>query len=261
VNKFKKICIIGSGNVAKNLAYALSKTQNFSIYIWARDKEKLDDLATFVGAKVFDFQKVRHPDEILFILCIKDDAINTVAKQFLENLGNQIHLVHTSGTATKDSLGVVEHYGVFYPLQTFTRDLLMNFDEIPICITSNSVEFSSKLELVAQEISKKVKLISDEDRAVIHLSAVFANNFTNRMIAIAQQILKDKNIESEIINPLISETFRKIQLNNPTDIQTGPAKRKDLNTINKHINMLKNLNKNWMEIYEKISNDIMDHYK
>jgi predicted short-subunit dehydrogenase-like oxidoreductase (DUF2520 family) len=113
---------------------------------------------------------------------------------------------------------------------------------------------------MAGAISKKVYKSSSEDRKALHVAAVFASNFTNHMLTIAQEILEDYELDLELLKPLIVETINKSLTIGPEDAQTGPASRGDVEILDGHFEFLKH-EKKVAEIYKVISQHILDRYQ
>ena len=145
-----------------------------------------------------------------------------------------------------------DHYGVFYPMQTFSREREVNFSEIPCFLEASDNQALELIEQVATSVSQKVYCLSSEQRRYLHLAAVFACNFVNHCYAIACDLLKMNDIPFEVIYPLIDETARKVHVMSPEQAQTGPAVRYDRNVIAKHSEMLQH-NQIVREVYDKMS--------
>jgi predicted short-subunit dehydrogenase-like oxidoreductase (DUF2520 family) len=144
---------------------------------------------------------------------------------------------------------------VFYPVQTFSLKHPVSFKNIPVCIEANNALAQKKITALAKTITKKIHYINSDQRKKIHLAAVFANNFSNHLFAIAEHILKRENISFDLLRPLILETAMKVQNGSPLQMQTGPAKRGDAGVIEEHLKMLSN-KKALREIYKLISENI-----
>jgi predicted short-subunit dehydrogenase-like oxidoreductase (DUF2520 family) len=149
--------------------------------------------------------------------------------------------------------------GVFYPLQTFTKNKAINFKEIPICLESEMEIDFFIIKKLAQSISNSVQSISSEQRKALHVAAVFVCNFVNHLYKIGNDICKENQLSFEILKPLIVETAQKIIQLTPENAQTGPAKRNDTATINSHLNFLSD--ENQKEIYKLITKSIIDDGK
>jgi len=194
-------------------------------------------------------------DADLYLFAISDGAIQKIAEsliKYLPSSGNYI-FAHTSG-ATPQSVfkGLVKNYGVFYPLQTFSKNRPTDFSRIPFCIDGNKIKVKTKLTQLAKKLSPTISLINDEQRAVLHVAAVFVNNFTNALFGVGKEILDSKDIPFDLLTPLILETAKKVQENSPKKMQTGPARRGDQETIQQHLDLLSN-SPSLQQIYHQLS--------
>ena len=249
-----KITLIGSGNVAQHLIKAFDKSETIEIaQVFSRKKETLASLIEF-DKIVDDFQDLKEAD--LYIIAVTDNAISEVSKQlpFINQL-----VVHTSGTASIETLDDKNRKGVFYPLQTFSKNKDVDFSVIPICLEAENTFDFRVLDTVAKSISKAVFPINSEQRKALHVAAVFVNNFTNHLYQIGQEICEENKVPFEILKPLIQETADKINTLNPTEAQTGPAKRNDSTTIEAHLEYL--TNENQKNIYKIITQSIQNNGK
>jgi len=249
-----KITLIGSGNVAQHLIKAFAKSELVEIaQVFSRKKETLASLIEF-DKIVDDFQDLKEAD--LYIIAVTDNVISEVSAQLPFN--NQL-VVHTSGTASIDTLDAKNRKGVFYPLQTFSKNKDVDFSVIPICLEAENTFDFRVLDTVAKSISKAVFPINSEQRKALHVAAVFVNNFTNHLYQIGQEICEENKVPFEILKPLIQETADKINTLNPTEAQTGPAKRNDSTTIEAHLEYL--TNENQKNIYKILTQSIQNNGK
>lgn len=249
-----KITLIGSGNVAQHLIKAFAKSELVEIaQVFSRKKETLASLIEF-DKIVDDFQDLKEAD--LYIIAVTDNAISEVSAQL--PLNNQL-VVHTSGTASIDTLDAKNRKGVFYPLQTFSKNKEVDFSVIPICLEAENTFDFRVLDTVAKSISKAVFPINSEQRKALHVAAVFVNNFTNHLYQIGHEICEENKVPFEILKPLIQETADKINTLNPTEAQTGPAKRNDSTTIEAHLEYL--TNENQKNIYKILTQSIQNNGK
>jgi predicted short-subunit dehydrogenase-like oxidoreductase (DUF2520 family) len=262
----EKITIIGTGNVAHHLGKRF-KEKGFTInQIVGRNAEKAAQLAAILGADFSIKLKKIKKDSAVYIIAVSDDAIVDVAKKIAKNIDNQL-VVHTSGSVPSSVLQpYIKHFGSFYPLQTFSINSQPNFDDIPIfynatptldAIRTPPQYFQDFLEKIALSISKKAYLLPDDKRIILHIAAVFVNNFTNYLYTIGEDILKNEQLPFDVLKPLIAETVRKIENNPPKDMQTGPAKRGDIATIEKHLDYLNNHTPQYLELYTLLTNQIL----
>lgn len=243
-----RIVIIGSGNVALHLANAFYKVKEVTlVQMYARNIQQLEALKQQVPI-TNNLNLLADAD--IYIIAVSDDAISEVSSKI--NIKNRL-IVHTSGTVSLSSLKNNGAKGVFYLLQSFSKDKTISFDEIPFCLEAQNNEDFNLLEKLAKSIGKKTYKINSEQRKIIHLAAVFVNNFTNHLYKIGNDICKEHNVPFEILDPLIEETAKKIKELPPEEAQTGPAKRNDVKTIQNHLNLL---NKEQQDIYKLITKSI-----
>ena len=248
------ISIIGAGNLATQLGLALHKEGYLISQVYSRSQKNASLLSKKLKAEAISDLKKLSSDSTIYIIAVKDDALELVAKQL--KLKDKI-VVHTSGSVSMEVLKKSsKNYGVFYPLQTFSKEKKSDFKIIPICIEANNSNTSTTLEYFAKSISGNVKRVNSEQRKKIHLAAVFACNFSNHMYAIAEQLLGKDKLSLDLLKPLIEETANKIKNARPSKVQTGPASRNDKKTMDAHLKLLSK-DKNLQKMYELISKSIV----
>jgi predicted short-subunit dehydrogenase-like oxidoreductase (DUF2520 family) len=253
-----KVIIIGSGNVAQHLIVAFQNSQNMGteidlIQVFSRQKESISHLLD-LDKITDDLATLEEAD--LYIIAVSDDAIADVSSQL--PFKNRL-VVHTSGSISLDALDNDNRKGVFYPLQTFTKNKDVDFKAIPICLESENATDFQLLEKVAKMISDKVFAINSEQRKALHVAAVFVNNFTNHLYQIGSEICQENQVPFEILKPLIAETAQKIMVLSPEEAQTGPAKRNDTTTIEAHEAFLSD--ENHLKIYKTLTQSIQHNGK
>ncbi|MDP3312881.1 Rossmann-like and DUF2520 domain-containing protein [Lutibacter sp.] len=247
-----KVVIIGGGNVAFHLTNQLLKSNVVSIVqVYNRSIEKINYLKskTSITNNLNQLLKAE-----VYIIAVSDNSISEVSS----NIKNPNSLVvHTSGSVSLKDLTNLSRKGVFYPIQTFSKEKKVNFSKIPICIEATNEKDTLLLEIIAKSISNYCIRINEEQRKNIHVAAVFVNNFVNHLYHIGNEICTKNNISFEILKPLIIETASKINTLTPFEAQTGPAIRNDTKTIEKHTVLL---NKNQQEIYTLLTNSILQFH-
>lgn len=246
-----KVILLGSGNVATHLFQAFSKANGVEVVqVFSRtiSKDFPETLQTS------DYKEINAAD--VYIICVSDSAISSVSSQL--SFENRL-VVHTSGSTDINVLDSKNRKGVFYPLQTFTKNKSVDFSQIPICIETEVLTDFEIIEKLAKSVSNSVYLINGNQRKALHVSAVFVCNFTNHLYTIGNTICEENNIPFEILQPLIEETAEKIKSLSPSESQTGPAVRNDQKTIEKHIDFL--TNENQKEIYKILTKSIQNGEK
>ena len=249
-----RITIIGSGNVATHLAAAFKNAGHAILQVYSRDLQNASLLAYHVRAEPIDSIDQINPETDLFVIAIKDDAIETIASALAEY---DKLIVHTSGATDMQALSNhTKKAGVFYPLQTFSKTKEVNFNTVPICIEGSDDQIISQLNELAYTITQNVYRINSSERKTLHLAAVFACNFPNYLYYLAQQLLADKQLPFDLLRPLILETAEKVQEYLPANVQTGPAIRNDENTMAAHLRQLQE-KPELRALYEQLSQGII----
>lgn len=248
-----KVVFLGFGNVNSHLFNTLNKSTEVSILqVFNRNQIRINS----------PFENIPFTDDILrivdadvYIIGIPDDAISS----FSESLAFQNKLVvHTSGGAAMNTLSSKNRRGIFYPLQTFSKQRKVDFKNIPICIEAENPDDLQTLRKLGKTISENVVEISSEKRAKLHLAAVFVNNFVNHLYEIGGEILNEEGLPFDLLKPLIAETASKIKTLTPEEAQTGPAKRNDKKTIEKHLHLL--ADSPYTKLYELFTEQLNQKY-
>lgn len=254
------VSFIGSGNLAWHLAPAFDNTEFAVREIYSRQTDNAQALVQrLYNARVHRTLDFSQSESDVFIISVSDDVIEEVIQELI--LPEDALLLHTSGSRPLKVLdyAAAKWTGVLYPLQTFTKNRKVHFEQIPVFIEGGDNEAQSVLSRMARAISKRVYQISSDQRVALHVAAVFASNFTNHMLTISQDVLLESKLDFEWLKPLIAETINKALTLGPGASQTGPAKRADLEILDKHVTLLQN-NEAVAEIYRVISQHIIDRY-
>jgi len=256
-----KISFIGAGNLAGHLAPALDNA-GFSVReVYSRSAGRAEALAEqLYQAEVkynLDFSASR---ATVFFLTVADDGILPVVRELV--LPDEAVLVHVSGSVPMQVLeyAATEHVGVFYPLQTFSRGRPVDFQSVPVFLETRTETAERVLMELATSISGHVRKIGSQQRLALHVSAVFAANFTNHLLCIAHQIMQQNDLPYEWLEPLVTETIKKNFELGPSEAQTGPARRGDLETLDSHYRFLEE-QPSLAAIYQKISQHILDTHQ
>lgn len=254
------IVFVGAGNLATNLAKALYRKGFRIVQIFSRTEESARSLALQVEADYTTDLEELTGDAKLYIVSLKDAAFVELLPQIAEGKEHAL-LVHTAGSIPMSVWeGHTQRYGVFYPMQTFSKQREVKFDEVPFFIEAKTAEDVALLKAIAATLSDHVYEASSEQRKSLHLAAVFICNFTNHMYALAADLLEKYQLPFNVMLPLIDETARKVHELAPRDAQTGPAVRYDKNVIENHLAMLADLPA-LQEIYKLMSKSIHEHHQ
>ncbi|MFT3946782.1 MAG: DUF2520 domain-containing protein [Agriterribacter sp.] len=252
-----KIVIIGAGNVAHVLGRKIKAAGHTILQVISRNIDHAYALADLLEAGSNNyFSAVRH-DADIYIIAVSDDAIPEIAAQLL--IDNGI-VVHTAGSVSKNVLQKAAHsFGVLYPLQSLSAQK-EQIPEIPFLIDGNTEETITGIKKFALTLSGRVQYADDEMRQKVHTAAVMANNFTNFLYTLTNEFCKKENIDFKLLLPLLTETVQRLQYNEPLLLQTGPARRGDMVTIQKHLSILENYPV-LHRLYQELSQLIIDYYR
>jgi len=254
----KCFVFIGAGAVGSNLAVALKRAGEHIGQIISRSTESGQLLANEVDA-VFS---VRPEDMIKGVthifLTLPDHAIAEVLPMIPKL---KAVIIHTSGSFRMTDLSTYgSDLGVLYPLQSFSKELDPEWEEIPFFIEASNSEIESDLRELVEKLGASSMLLDSEKRMKLHLAAVFASNFTNYLQGRAQKLIGEIGLSDDLIRPLVEETIRKSFDLGAIEAQTGPARRGDQDTIKKHLDLL-SCCKMDMDIYKYLSDSISEEYK
>ncbi len=252
-----KITLLGAGNVATQLALGLRKAGHQIVQIYNRSNEAGEDLARTVGASFISNTKMLEEADV-YLIAVKDDAIADVASQL--KVKDKI-VAHTSGTKKKELLSFSSsQFGIFYPLQTMTKLSKVDFTDVPLLVEGNNEKTLAVLEELAASITKKIHRVNEQERQWIHVAAVFANNFTNHLYSLSEQLLVNHDLPFEIVKPLIFKAVDSLRNCSPGELQTGPAVRGDRLTIEHHLRLLESQPR-LQKIYEVLTESIVQAKK
>jgi predicted short-subunit dehydrogenase-like oxidoreductase (DUF2520 family) len=250
------ITIIGTGNVAWHLSVAFKKANININKIIGRNESKVKALANSVSCS-YDLEIDSIPENTdLVLLCVSDAAIIT--------LGNLLYdfprpVAHTAASVPLSVFQETLNRGVFYPFQTFTKDIRMGELEIPLFIEAGDKYTFKLLKTLGRAISNSVSPLNSENRKLLHIAGIMVNNFSNYFFSRAFNFLETNNIDSSKLLPLIHETVNKLDFGNPEELQTGPARRGSLDIVKEHQKLIND--QELSSLYSILSESITEYYK
>ena len=248
----RQIVMIGAGNAATCLANAYYHNKSTIVQVYSRTMQSASELALQVSAEATDNLKKLVQGKYTYILALPDDVIVKVLPKI--NLKEGI-LIHCSGSLPMDILkNSAEKYGVIYPLISMNKSEKLDFNDVPFCVEGCDMGVALTLKIMVYYLSKKAYIMDSEQRNVVHLAAVFANNFPNFLYGVAKEILDKRNIPFDVLKPLICETAMNIMTVDPAQRQTGPAARNDKKIIENHLSLLADFPeyKNLYQLFSKV---------
>ena len=252
-----RVVVVGSGNVAESLAQAVAEAEGLTlVQIFARNEGRGRRVAELAHT---EWSNTLLAEAELYLISVSDSAVESVAKSL--QLPADAVVAHTAGCCPIDALAPHTHRAVFYPFQTFSVGRKVDFSRGYIFLEGATDHALEVVQRVAHQLTQRVEMADSARRAVIHLSGVFACNFANAMYANAAEVLSEAGLPFDIVAPVIEETAKKVvEVLDPAATQTGPARRGDIPTLERHRKMLAGSPRR-EEIYDKISEDICERAK
>ena len=252
----KKIVIFGSGNVAFHIGKALLHNNYSILQVVGRSEKSTYGLSELLNCSYsIGYGNINNNADV-YILAVNDASIAAIVDNV--SFGDKL-VIHTSGSITIDVFKNLENYGVIYPLQTFSKQRDIDMKKVPLFVEASNEQSLRNILSVAKQLSNNVELADSLKRMTLHLSAVFACNFTNHMLAVSEQILLNHNLKFDYLKPLIIETLEKALQQRPFNTQTGPAVRNDHITIDKHLELLAD-SEEYQKLYSFVSESIIKMY-
>jgi len=252
------ITLVGSGNLAWHLGHWIIEKGHQINGVVGRHDETVKELAALFRCPWSVSLDAVGKEKGIVILAVDDSQIQHVISYIAESPSL---ILHTSGSVGIDVFkGVCRNYGVFYPFQTFTRGMPLNYNEIPVCIESSDNESLNTLKRFAGSLSDRVFEMDSRKRSRLHISGIIMNNFFNHLANTTFRFMDKESISKDLIIPLIRETVHKLEMASPEKAQTGPARRNDTDVISRHLDILKN-DPELLEIYQFMSSKIIAHYR
>jgi predicted short-subunit dehydrogenase-like oxidoreductase (DUF2520 family) len=252
------ISFAGAGRVAGALCQEMFRTGFKILQVVSENDTDGKPLADICGAEWSCSLNFNESNDII-IVAVPDHSLADVLSKI--RCSGKTIVAHTAGSFGLEvfppDLG---NTGVFYPLQTFSKGRKISFQNVPFLIEANNKATSRKLCKLAEALGSKVYIADSECRKLLHASAVFVNNFTNYMLTEGKEIASKAGFPFGILESLIKETVSKALEEGPDSSQTGPAVRNDINTIEKHIELL-SFSPELQKLYSEVTQSILNHYK
>ncbi|MBC7887513.1 MAG: DUF2520 domain-containing protein [Ferruginibacter sp.] len=250
-----RVVIIGAGNVATVFGRLIAKANHEIIQVVSRKIASAQLLAKELGCAFSNDPKILDTTADVYIVAMADAALNEIHEDYF--LGDKL-IVHTAGSLSKDILKMVSiNYGVIYPLQSLRKENLELHQDIPLLIDGNSADILAIIEKFAFTLSSTVAETNDEQRLKLHVAAVIVSNFTNHLYALAADYCSKESLDFKMLQPLIEETALRLRYHLPREMQTGPAIRKDIMTLDKHLRVLSH-HPELKKVYLRITDSIMN---
>jgi predicted short-subunit dehydrogenase-like oxidoreductase (DUF2520 family) len=250
-----KVVIIGSGNVATALGRKIKEAGNEIVQVVSRKEKNAASLANILLSSYTANLSEISKEADIYVVAVADAGIPEIAQKL--QLGDKV-IVHTAASVSKDVLKVASsNYGVLYPLQSLKKEMEA-IPPIPILLDANNTHTLELLSAFASQWAENVVVAKDEARLRLHVAAVFASNFANHILTLTEEYCKQQNLNFNVLYPLIEETVKRVKSVSPALVQTGPAIRRDMETVAKHLQLLKDYPK-LHHVYKQMTDSIISH--
>jgi predicted short-subunit dehydrogenase-like oxidoreductase (DUF2520 family) len=265
-----KIGFIGAGKVGVAIAHAL-KSKGFEIATVTdvtgekalnRARQYLGDLVSYTDSNM----EVIGTCDIVAITT-QDGVIRDVVKEIhekTERLDGKLFF-HTSGAHPSSILKPLDEKGAIlgslHPLQTFPDvDSAIHVLPSTYIFIEGDERALRTLEALGKGIGHAVIPIDGKNKVYYHLCAVFVCNLLCSLLYASEEIMEKIDIPLEPFFPIINATLQNIEAKGPLLSLTGPIVRGDSETVEGHIDALKNM-KLHKQIYKALSLAALDMVK
>lgn len=247
-----EMVIIGSGNVATVLGRKAKAAGHNILQVVSRDASHARILADELGCASGTLQELDRRS-FAYLIAVADNALNGIGSML--SLEKAL-VIHTAGSVSKHVLSRVSHnYGVIWPLQSLRKEMTA-IPDMPLVIDANTPESMTLVRDLAESLSDVVRAMDDEERRKMHLAAVISGNFANHLFALVYRYCFVEGLDFKLLLPMLHETVERMRRNDPASMQTGPAARNDVETMNRHMEMLEG-DEDLREVYDLFSSLII----
>lgn len=253
------IGVFGAGRLAAALVPALVAAGCRVVFISSRNLGSAQALAaTLPGCRALPLAQAlaAPPPAAVYLLAVPDAAVPALAAAGAWPAGAVV--AHLAGALPLAGLALPGGVGggVLYPLQTFSPGRDIDWPAVPLFVEGSSPAAEARLLALAQRLSRRVARLNSAQRLRLHLGAVWASNFTNHLLGVAQVLLAEAGLPFELLHPLVRETVDKaLAAPMPFGVQTGPAVRHDAPTLATHAAALA-AHPAWQALYEQLTTSI-----
>lgn len=247
------IVVIGAGNLAWHLIVVLQQA-GFYVTLVSRKPETVADWPVPV---IRLDELIDRPD--LVILAVPDDAIGPVTANLTYTLPPEIPVIHTSGATPVTAIDAYfRQRGALWPIRSLRQgEPVHDWHDLPLAYHGSDAALTQVLGKLAGKLSDLVYALDDDQRAKLHLAAVFSNNFVTWLYEISHELCTESEIPFEALLPIIRNTALKQDGTAPRLTQTGAAARGDTATIARHLGLL-DAHPDYARLYHFMSNLIQE---
>ena len=226
--------VAGRGNVGRTLARALNAAGHRARLLPAR--RGIRSLARALESS---------PHAIVF-LAVPDDAVLTVAGVLARagrRIPDTVAFVHLSGALPLAALSPLEGrhpIGSFHPLQSFPEPRPpASMRGIVVAVDASSLALERRLGRLARALGARPRHVGDRERVLYHAAAVFASNYIVALLREAVNLLQaagwSRTEATAGLLALAEGTLASVSKRGVVAALTGPVRRGDVNTVQRHL--------------------------
>ncbi len=238
VIKRQKVCLIGAGKVGKSLKIAF---------------DQAGYQCNLVGKDLSEQQRVAAAADLI-LLTVQDSFIQTVCEDIAGVLNLKHTVAHCSGALGSQVLTAAKaagcSVGSAHPLNTFpnlaaAEALLCRADHDTACFVSGDNKTRATLSTIFSDLGFNISVLEDDQAKIAyHAACVFACNYLSSLAELSLQTAEQAGLEREqfwqALQPLMTSTLSNITQHGTAFALSGPIARGDINTVEKHLNILPN---------------------
>jgi predicted short-subunit dehydrogenase-like oxidoreductase (DUF2520 family) len=248
--------IVGTGNMAWFITGRMIAAGHVCACVYGRDITKAQALAKHANtSNSYLIANGVNATADCCIIAVTDNAVNEVNPY----LNTNTTIIYTAGALDIHNFSQHTDKAVLWPIYSIVKDNLPSHRAIPCAWEASTAKAKDIALTVANAVTDILTEADSTQRTALHLAAVFSNNFSNHLFAIAEQWCKEQNLQFELLRPIINQTVERLQTTSPHSLQTGPAKRGDDITIDKHIDLLAQ-HTDWQNVYKALTESIKEMY-
>lgn len=251
MNHPSTVSVFGTGAVGGALTDLIHKSDLFSLRsVWntnASECKIFSQETTRIEKPGINFPEDSDQLGNLIFLAVPDDCISDTARRLcsIEMDWRGYAVIHLSGSLSDDVLDCLSKIGAktasMHPLQTFTRgDKADRFNEVWFTLQGND-ELYPVLEELIHFAGAHSNILSANQKAGMHLAAVFASNYLVSLMNVVDEITVNHHIENglKMMEPIVRQTILNVFSQGPENSLSGPVTRGDASTIRNHLSKLK----------------------
>ncbi|MCG9900217.1 MAG: DUF2520 domain-containing protein [Hydrotalea sp.] len=236
MRKYNKLVILGTGNVAHALTQVLRDSGRTILQVWGRNEEAAKKLGNMLHVSFTSEMDELDPNADAYIICVKDDAIASVAAQF--PFANK-PLIHTAGTISVDVLSASSRFpAVWWIMQSIQKNTALY--GAPSILDFKEKEMAEPLHDLAGVLRGEVVELNVDQRKKLHVTAVMLANFSQYLGGRVIEFAEKNQLPTHLLYPIMRNVLHQVMEGQGLEHLTGPARRNDKHVMQQQMDLLGN---------------------